>query len=144
MKVRILAAMAAFTIGSPGVAAAVLAPPPTHLGADVERFVSVPSGHTALTHVRVIDGTGAAPLEDSTILIDGPKIAAVQPASAPIPPDYRTIDLSGASVIPGLVGMHNHMFYIARPNIDASGHFEDPVVVPQMTFSALASTLQTA
>jgi hypothetical protein len=32
--------------------------------------------------------------------------------------------------------MHNHMFYIARPNIDASGHFEDPLVVPQMTFSA--------
>jgi hypothetical protein len=32
--------------------------------------------------------------------------------------------------------MHNHMFYIARPNIDASGHSDDPLVVPQMTFSA--------
>jgi hypothetical protein len=32
--------------------------------------------------------------------------------------------------------MHNHMFYIARPNLDASGHSENPLVVPQMTFSA--------
>jgi imidazolonepropionase-like amidohydrolase len=87
-------------------------------------------------HVRVIDGTGAAPVEDATVLIDGPKIAAVQPSSAAVPAGYRTIDLSGASVIPGLVGMHNHMFYIARPNIDASGHSDDPLVVPQMTFSA--------
>ena len=39
-------------------------------------------------------------------------------------------------MIPGLVGMHNHMFYIARPNIDAAGHSEEPLIVPQMTFSA--------
>jgi imidazolonepropionase-like amidohydrolase len=38
--------------------------------------------------------------------------------------------------MPGIVGMHNHMFYIARPNLDAAGHSEEPLVVPQMTFSA--------
>ena len=32
--------------------------------------------------------------------------------------------------------MHNHMFYIARPNLDASGKADEPLVVPQMTFSA--------
>lgn len=136
MKIGMLAAGIAIVITASAVAAPVLAPPPQQLGPDVQPFVSVPAGRTALTHVRIIDGTGSAPLEDSTILIDGPRIAAVQPASAAVPSGYRTIDLTGATVIPGLVGMHNHMFYIARPNIDASGHFDDPVVVPQMTFSA--------
>ena len=135
MKLSLLAA-AAFAVASPALAAPVLAPPPPKLGPEVEPFVSVPAGRIALAHVRVIDGTGAAPVENATVLIDGAKIAAVQPGSAAVPAGYRTIDLTGASVIPGLVGMHNHMFYIARPNLDASGHTDEPLVVPQMTFSA--------
>jgi imidazolonepropionase-like amidohydrolase len=135
MKLRLLAAATALSIASGGNGAPVVTPA-AKLASGLQQFVSVQAGRIALTHVRVIDGTGAAPLEDATILIDGPKIAAVQPASAAIPSAYRAIDLKGTSVLPGLVGMHNHMFYIARPNIDASGHFEDPLVVPQMTFSA--------
>jgi imidazolonepropionase-like amidohydrolase len=137
MKLRLTAAAAAmvFVLGSSTSAAPVLAPL-SPLGPDVQPFVSVPGGRIALTHVRVIDGTGAAPAEDQTILIDGPRIAAIQPSSAAVPAGYRALDLTGESVIPGLVGMHNHMFYIARPDIDASGHFEDPLIVPQMTFSA--------
>jgi imidazolonepropionase-like amidohydrolase len=46
------------------------------------------------------------------------------------------LDLHGYTVIPGIVGMHDHLFYIARPNLDSRRHFDDPVVVPQMTFSA--------
>ena len=135
MKLFLLAA-AAFAVASPVLAAPVLAPPPPTLGPEVQPFVSIPAGRIALAHVRVIDGTGAAPIENATVLIDGAKIAAVQPSSAAIPAGFRTIDLTGASVIPGLVGMHNHMFYIARPNVDASGHSDEPLVVPQMTFSA--------
>ena len=135
MKLPVFAAASALCLASSGSGAPVLAPA-VPLAAGLEQFVSVPAGRIALTHVRVIDGSGGAPLTDSTILIDGPRIAAVQPASAAIPSGYRLLDLTGASVLPGLVGMHNHMFYIARPNIDASGHFEDPLVVPQMTFSA--------
>ncbi len=113
----------------------MLAPPP-QLGADVQPFVHVPAGQIAITHLRIIDGTGAAPIEDATLLIDGAKIGAVQPAGRRVPAGYRMIDGTGETALPGLVGMHNHMFYIARPNIDASGHSEDPLVVPQMTFSA--------
>ena len=126
---------ACLLVGTAATSAPIIAPPPP-IAAELQQYVRVPSGRIALTHVRVIDGTGAAPADDQTILIDGPRIAAVQPASAAVPSGYTTIDLSGASVIPGLVGMHNHMFYIARPNLDASGHSEDPLVVPQMTFSA--------
>jgi imidazolonepropionase-like amidohydrolase len=117
------------------IAAPVLAPPPV-LGVDVQPFVHLPAGRIAITHLRIIDGTGAAPVEDSTLLIDGATIAATLPASAAIPAGYRVIDGSGETALPGLVGMHDHMFYIARPNLDASGHGDDPLVVPQMTFSA--------
>ena len=134
MRFHLLAGAASF-IGSAAASAPIIAPP-APLAAELQQYVRVPAGHIALTHVRVIDGTGAAPVEDATLLIDGPKIAAVQRASAGVPAGYTAIDLTGASMIPGIVGMHNHMFYIARPNLDASGHAEEPLVVPQMTFSA--------
>ena len=135
MKKILLAAAASVLIGTTASAAPVLAPP-APIAADFQQYVSVPAGRTALTHVRIIDGTGAAPVEDQTLLIDGAKIAAVQPASAPVPAGYHTIDGSGMTVLPGLVGMHNHLFYLQRPNLDASGHFEQPIIIPQMTFSA--------
>jgi imidazolonepropionase-like amidohydrolase len=135
MKFGLLAAAAAIMLTSTVSAAPVLAPPP-QLSADVQQYVKVPAGRVALTHVRVIDGTGGAPTEDQTILIDGSRIAAVQPASAAVPQRYTLLDLTGATVIPGIVGMHNHLFYLQRPNIDPSGHFDNPIIVPQMTFSA--------
>jgi imidazolonepropionase-like amidohydrolase len=135
MNFRLLAAAAAAFIGAGAGAAPVLAPPAT-LGPDVQPFVKVQSGRIAISHVRVIDGTGAAAAENQTILIDGAKIAAVQPAGSPVPVDYRVIDGTGETVIPGLVGMHNHLFYLQRPNLDPSGHFEQPIIIPQMTFSA--------
>ena len=135
MKFRLLAATAAFVLGSAAGAAAVLAPPP-ELGPDVQPFVHIPAGQIAITHLRIIDGTGTAPAEDQTLLLDGAKIAAVQPPSAAVPAGYRVIDGSGETALPGLVGMHNHLFYLQRPNIDAAGHSEQPIIIPQMTFSA--------
>ena len=135
MKFSLFAAAAAVFVVASASAAPVLAPPP-QLGPDVQQFVHVPAGQIAITHLRIIDGTGAQPLEDQTLLLDGAKIAAVQAASAPVPAGYRIIDGSGETAMPGLVGMHNHLFYLQRPNLDASGHSEQPIIVPQMTFSA--------
>ncbi len=79
---------------------------------NVKRFISVADSVVALTHVRVVDGTGAEPLEDQTILISGGKIAAIQPAgSGQLPNGAKAIDLKGHTVIPGIVGLHNHTFY---------------------------------
>jgi len=135
MKLRSFAAAAALAVGSAASAAPVLAPPP-ELGADVQPFVHVPAGQVAITHLRIIDGTGAAALEDRTLLIDGPKIGAILPSGAAVPAGYRVLDGTGETALPGLVGMHNHLFYLQRPNIDAAGHSEQPVIIPQMTFSA--------
>src|SRR5258708_9012587 len=135
MTFRTFAFAAAAALASAAPAAPVLAPPPP-LGPDVLPFVHVPAGQIAITHLRIIDGTGAAPMEDATLLIDGFKIGGVLPAGAAVPTGYRTLDGSGETALPGLVGMHNHLFYLQRPNIDSSGHSEQPIIVPQMTFSA--------
>ncbi|HUK18667.1 MAG TPA: amidohydrolase family protein [Bryobacteraceae bacterium] len=75
-------------------------------------FISVDAPVVALEHVRVIDGTGAAPMEDCTVVVDHGRIAAVGPAaSTTAPAGAQKMDLSGATIIPGLVGMHEHLFY---------------------------------
>jgi imidazolonepropionase-like amidohydrolase len=82
------------------------------LSADVKKFITVDAPVVVLTHVRVIDGTGAAAREDQTIVLSKGKIESVGDASsANVPKDARVLDLHGYSVIPGLVGMHDHMFY---------------------------------
>jgi imidazolonepropionase-like amidohydrolase len=82
------------------------------LSPQVRGFVKVDAPVVALTHVRVIDGTGAAPREDQTVVISKGKIESVSDAaSANVPQDALVLDLHGYSVIPGLVGMHDHMFY---------------------------------
>jgi len=80
--------------------------------AERQQFIRVDAPVIALAHVRVIDGTGAAPLEDQTIVISEGKIQSIAPSTtANVPANVRTIDLQGYTVLPGLVGMHNHMFF---------------------------------
>jgi imidazolonepropionase-like amidohydrolase len=82
------------------------------LSPQVRAFVKVDAPTVALTHVRVIDGTGAAAREDQTVVISKGKIESVSDAaSASVPKDAQVLDLHGYSVIPGLVGMHDHLFY---------------------------------
>jgi len=79
---------------------------------DRQQFVRVEAPAVALTHVRVIDGTGAAPLEDQTVVIGDGRIQSVGPSAAARPPaGARVLDLAGYTVLPGLVGMHNHLFF---------------------------------
>jgi imidazolonepropionase-like amidohydrolase len=82
------------------------------LSPQVRAFVKVDAPVVALTHVRVIDGTGAAARDDQTIILTQGKIESVSDAgSANIPKDAQVLDLHGYSVIPGLVGMHDHLVY---------------------------------
>src|SRR5271155_1551082 len=68
----------------------------------------------ALTHAEVMDGTGSAPQADQTIIIDHGKISAVgATANVSVPAGAKVIDATGKTVIPGLVGMHEHLFYPA-------------------------------
>jgi hypothetical protein len=87
----------------------------------------------ALTHARVVDGTGGPARSDYTIVVTDGRITAIGPASAVrVPAQIETIDLTGRTAIPGLVGMHNHLFYQLEPA--GSG----PVVIAApRTFAAL-------
>src|SRR6202050_4117348 len=99
------AAVLSMLVCSVGLIAQTLAP-------QVRGFVKVDSPLVALAHVRVIDGTGAVTREDQTVVISQGKIQSVSDAaSANVPRDAQVLDLHGYSVIPGLVGMHDHMFY---------------------------------
>jgi imidazolonepropionase-like amidohydrolase len=110
------------------------------LSPDVQRFVKVNAPVVALTHVRVIDGTGAAARADQTVVFSGGKIAAVSDAaSASIPKDAQAFDLHGYTVIPGLVGMHEHMFY---PAGDAIFH-EMAISFPRLYLAGGVTTIRT-
>lgn len=65
---------------------------------------------TALTHATVVDGTGAAPLTDATVLVQAGRITAVYTGtSRPLPAGARTEDLTGKWIIPGLIDAHVHI-----------------------------------
>jgi imidazolonepropionase-like amidohydrolase len=79
---------------------------------EVQPFVTVDAPVLALTHVRVIDGTGAPAREDQTLIISGGRIQALGAASSvTVPANARIVDGTGRTVLPGLVGMHDHLFY---------------------------------
>jgi imidazolonepropionase-like amidohydrolase len=99
-----------------------------------EEFISVDAPTIALEHVRVIDGTGAPAADDQTVVIQNGKIASIRPASAGVvPADAKALNLSGHTIIPGLVGMHEHMFY---PGATGRGRIPgSPEMYPEMAFS---------
>src|SRR3712207_2599626 len=78
----------------------------------VREYVSVAEPVVALTRVRVVDGLGSPPMEEQTVLLRDGRIEAVGPAAqVRIPQGARVLALPGHTVIPGLVGLHNHTFY---------------------------------
>ncbi len=62
----------------------------------------------AVRAAALIDGSGAAPLRDAVVLIEGDRITAVG-ANLPIPESARVIDLGAATLLPGLIDCHTHI-----------------------------------
>ena len=91
----------------------LLAQQAERLSPGTRQFVSVDAPVIALRGVRVVDGTGAAPRENQTVVIANGKISTVGPAASTRPPaGARVLDLAGHTVIPGIVGLHDHTFYM--------------------------------
>src|SRR5258707_12793128 len=73
--------------------------------ADRQQFIRTEAPLIAVTHLRVIDGTGAAPLDDQTIVIREGKVQSIAPsATAMVPAGARAIDINSYTHLAGLVG----------------------------------------
>src|SRR5262252_5518076 len=118
-------------------AVALNAQPPVTLSPLTQKYIRVNSPRVVLAHVRVIDGTGKPAVDDQNVVIEGGKIVAVQSGADVASSNGVTVlDLRGYTVMPGIVGMHNHLYHIARPDLEANGDWEAPLLLPQMTFSS--------
>ena len=84
----------------------------------VKGFVTTDAPVIALVNARVIDGTGAAPRESQTIVLRDGVIAAVGASQQVTPPAGATVmDLAGKTVMPGMVMLHEHLYYPVGPGV---------------------------
>lgn len=123
-------------------------------GAGVMPFVVVHDSTFVLRHVRIVDGTGAAPIDDQSLVVVGGRITSVGSAmTTPIPDGARTLDYAGYTVLPGFVGMHEHLYYTASisdqlgadGSIDEPGYLvtEIPTSAPRLYLAAGVTTART-
>ena len=110
------------------------------LSPGVKTFVSLDAPVFALTHVKVIDGTGAPARDDQTVVVSGGKILAIGGAAATkVPAGAATLDLRGHTVFPGIVGLHDHIFYPA-----GSGHYNTlEFSAPRLYLACGVTTIRT-
>ena len=134
--------MIAAAICSLALAPGLLAAQHPHFSADAKQYVVVDTPVVVLRHVRIIDGTGAAPRDDQTIVLSRGLISAVGNAAAtPVPAGAQILDLAGRTVMPGLVMLHEHMFY---PTGGVSIYNENAFSFPKLYFASGATTIRTA
>jgi imidazolonepropionase-like amidohydrolase len=114
---------------------------PDSLFEEVRKYIAVDTAVIALTHVQLLDGTGGPGKSDQTILIRSGRIAEVGPAATvKVPDGIHAMDLSGHTVIPGLVGMHNHLFYTAAGGRAAQMSYTGP----RLYLASGVTTIRTA
>lgn len=132
-----------------GVSSGVAATP----GPDVVPFLVITAPSVALRHVNVIDGSGAVPVADQTLIMVNGRITTIGPAATTrIPQGTELHDFPGYSVLPGMVGMHDHLYYSASNSLQrGSGHILEPGVLvneiaytaPRLYLAAGVTTLRT-
>jgi imidazolonepropionase-like amidohydrolase len=112
------------------------------LSSEVQQYVRVSAPVVVLTHVRVIDGTGAPARDNQTVVISGDRIQWMGEAGAAnVPAGALMLDLHGDTVIPGLVGMHDHLFY---PSGRVPIYNEMAFSFPKLYLAAGVTTIRTA
>lgn len=82
------------------------------LSAEVQEYVSVSAGHVVIRGVRLIDGTGAPARTGMSVEIRDGRIASVGTVDeVGMPAGAVIIEAADHTVIPGLVMLHEHLFY---------------------------------
>jgi imidazolonepropionase-like amidohydrolase len=106
----------------------------------IREFITVDAALIALTHVRVIDGTGAQSRADQTIVIRDGYIADIGDTKTIIPPSNAQIfDLPGRTVVPGYVMLHEHLSFTP----DGTGEVSVRFSFPRLYLAGGATTIRT-
>jgi len=81
-----------------------------------------------LQGARLIDGTGKAPLENAVVVVDGGRIATVGAAGkVKVPQGARVVDVSGRTIMPGLINAHGHVGLVVGGQNKADGYTKENV-----------------
>jgi len=113
------------------------------LSSAVKQFVSVNADTVALIHVTIIDGTGAPAKNDQAVLIIKGRIAKTASSKdIAIPTSAKTLDCTGKTLIPGMVMMHEHLFYGESLPPYYLG-VEMPISFPRLYLAGGATTIRT-
>src|SRR6266480_7071571 len=110
----------------------------------VQQFITVKEDTFALTHANLVDGTGSPAKPDQTIIIIKGRIVKIDNSSNIIvPKTAKIIDCSGKTIIPGMVMMHEHLFYGESVPPNYLG-LEMPISFPKLYLAGGATTIRTA
>ena len=109
---------------------------------DAKAYVKYDQPVIVLNHVRVIDGTGAPAKDDQRVTIAGAKIQSIAAAGGETPQGAQVLDLTGDTVIPGLVGMHDHLYYPA-PARNLAMYPEHAWSFPRLYLAGGVTTIRT-
>ncbi|MGQ0537581.1 MAG: amidohydrolase family protein [Gemmatimonadaceae bacterium] len=108
----------------------------------IQTVLSVNAPVVALTHVRLIDGTGAPARDDQSIIVEGELIRAVgKTGEVQVPQGAQVLDLTGHTVIPGIVGLHDHMYYSSAASGSMKMMFYS---YPRLFLASGVTTIRTA
>jgi imidazolonepropionase-like amidohydrolase len=106
-------------------------------------FIRVSANRVTLTHVKIIDGTGAPARANQTIVIVDGKIDTLgRTGEVSIPQGAEVLDLPNYTVIPGLVGMHEHLFYPTGGGVPI--YAEHAFSFPRLYLASGVTTARTA
>jgi imidazolonepropionase-like amidohydrolase len=115
------------------------APPAPQFAPADAAFVAYPSGDLFFDHVQLVDGTGAAPLRDVSVLVRNGRIAAIG-GGIRAPAGVTLIDGHGKTLLPGFVMVHEHMFY---PSPKGGEYEEFPYSFSRLYLAGGTTTMRT-
>ncbi|HEX3079798.1 MAG TPA: amidohydrolase family protein, partial [Puia sp.] len=119
-------------------------PSSAQFSSSVKKYISVQADTIALIHAKIIDGSGGPSRPDQTLVImEGIITSMGNSANTKVPVHAKIIDCTGKTIIPGMIMMHEHLFYA-----EAAGDYyigqEMPISFPQLYFAGGVTTMRTA